>query len=89
MGRSNMDLYPYNALSLTKRAEHLWSKGDFIAVCRRKEPYVLYYMINDFFVELEYDQGRVQILGLTAFRTGERYERMLNALQLDVAVDPT
>lgn len=83
-----MDLYPYNALSLEKRAEQLWSKGVFIAVCRKREPHVLYYMIKDLFIELEYDQTRIQILGLTAFRKGERYERMLEALDVDRLFDP-
>ena len=78
-----MELYPFNALSLKQRADHLWSKGNFISVCRKREPCVLYYMINDFFVELEYDAGQVQILGLTAFRKGERYERMLAAMDFD------
>lgn len=82
-----MDLYPFNALNLKKRADHLWSCGSFIAVCRRREPHVLYYMINDYFVELEYDPEQVNILGLTAFKKGERFERMLEAIKLDPLFD--
>jgi hypothetical protein len=82
-----MELYPYNALNLKKRADHLWHHGSFVAVCRAREPFVLYYMINDFFVELEYDPAQVSILGLTAFSKGERYERMVGAIRLDLLMD--
>jgi len=77
-----MQLYPFNALALKKRADHLWAHGSFIAVCRNREPFVMYYMINDFYVELEYDPTSVHILGLTAFRKGERFDRMVEAIRL-------
>lgn len=82
-----MDLYPYNALSLEQRAEQLWSNGVFISLCRRRDPFVLYYLMEDYFVELEYDAAQVQILGLTAFRNGERYQRMVDAIRLDTTFD--
>ncbi len=78
-----MELYPFNALNLKKRTDHLWSAGSFVSVCRKREPFVLYYMITDYFVELEYDQTHVQILALTAFKKGERFERMIDAIELD------
>ncbi len=77
-----MQLYPFNALDLRKRADLLWSYGTFIAVCRCKKPYVQYFMVNDFFVEMQFDPSSVKMLGLIAFEGGERYERMLEAIDL-------
>ena len=77
-----MQLYPYNALALKKRADHLWAHGDFITVCRQRQPFVMYYMINDFYVELEYDPRSVSVLGLIAFNKGERFDRMVEAIRL-------
>jgi hypothetical protein len=77
-----MNLYPYNALALHKRADHLWTHGSFIAICRRQFPHAQYFMLNDFFVELQFDPGRTTMIGLIAFDRGDRYNRMVEAIEL-------
>ncbi len=84
---NDMELYPFNALNLKKRVDILWSHGSFVSVCRAQEPYVLYYMLDDFFVELEYEPDKVGILGLSAFHKGDRFERMVEAIRLDKMLD--
>jgi hypothetical protein len=78
-----MELYPFNSLELKKRANILWRHGTFIAICRQRKPYVQYFMIDDFFVEMQFDPANIKMLGLIAFDGGERYERMLEAIRVD------
>jgi hypothetical protein len=82
-----MQLYPFNALDLKKRSDLLWKRGIFITICKRQRPYVQYFMINDFYVEMQFDPASIKMLGLIAFDGGERYERMLEAIRLDELLD--
>jgi hypothetical protein len=77
-----MGIYPFNALALRKRADVLWSTGAFIAICRRRPPFVQYFAMEGYFVELQFDPAKARMLGLTAFTTGERYDRMIEAIEL-------
>ncbi len=80
-------MYPFNALALRKRAEVLWNCGEFVAICRERSPFVQYFAMDGFFVELQFDQDPIKMLGLTAFTTGEKYERMLAAIDLGRLLD--
>ena len=77
-----MTLYEYNVLDLTQRADYLWANGTLVVSGSDGIAAFSFYHLGDFFVEVVYDQEFNTIVSLVPFKTGPRYERMVEVMEL-------
>ena len=77
-----MTLYQFNTLDMDARASYLWANGDYITGVIDAQGRSNFYALNGYWVEVElFDEGAA-IAAVIPFSTGDRYERMVKAIDL-------
>lgn len=77
-----MTLYQFNSLDMDDRGAYLWQNGEFITGVVDSQGRSNFYSLGAFYVEVElFDQGDA-IAAVIPFSTGDRYERMVRAIDL-------
>lgn len=77
-----MTLYQYNTLNMDARASYLWEHGEYITGVIDGQGRSNFYTLNGYYVEVElFDEGEA-IAAVIPFQTGDRYERMVKAIDL-------
>jgi len=77
-----MTLYQLNALDMDARAAYLWQHGDYLTGIVDKQGRSNFYALNGYFVEVElFDEGEA-IAAVIPFKSGDRYERMIQGINL-------
>lgn len=77
-----MTLYEYLKLDLSARGTYLWAHGSFIANGSDGTSPAAFYSLHDYFVEVVFDLEFNTIVSLVPFKEGERYERMVSAMEV-------
>jgi hypothetical protein len=72
-----MELYEYNKLNLTDKANKLWGDGVFIVNVDNFALYVLY----SFYCEVVLHNG--EIVEIISFKRGERLDRYLQNIDIE------
>lgn len=75
-----MTLYAFVKLDRNKRMRLVNEKGSFIT--NDPTTHSNFYVVDDFFVEVRLDDDNKAIDGVMPFKTGERYERMIDRINL-------
>jgi hypothetical protein len=75
-----MTLYEFNMLSLNDRANYVWEHGQFVTSVATKASGSNFYVLEDFYVEVITDG--LSIREIASFRTGYRYDRMVEGLNI-------
>jgi hypothetical protein len=78
-----MTLYEYNALDLNNKADILWNKGLFIESSANVEYGFNLYSLNGYYIEVTVIKPSNEIIAISAFKTGERLLKYLDAISLD------
>lgn len=69
-------------LDRDERASYLWQHGDYITSVIDAQGRSTFYTLNGYYVEVEiFDEGEA-IAAVIPFSTGDRYERMVRAIDL-------
>jgi len=77
-----MTLYQLNALDMDARAAYLWQHGDYLTGIVDQQGRSNFYALNGYFVEVElFDEGEA-IAAVIPFKSGDRYERMIQGINL-------
>lgn len=77
-----LTLYGFNMLDMNERATYLWEHGDYITGVIDAQGRSNFYTLNGYYVEVElFDEGEA-IAAVVPFTTGDRYERMVSAVDL-------
>jgi len=75
-------LYELNTLDMAARAAYLWQHGEYVTGIVDHQGRSNFYALNGYFVEVElFDEGDA-IAAVIPFNTGDRYERMVNSVDL-------
>lgn len=77
-----MTLYQLNALNMDARAAYLWQHGEYLTGIIDQQGRSNFYALNGYFVEVElFDEGEA-IAAVIPFKSGDRYERMIQGIDL-------
>ncbi len=76
-------LYEYNLLSTDEKAQTLWDKGEFIVSRKSKTNSANLYSLSDFFVEVNYDNDKNEIVDLRSFKSHKLLEPYLDYIDLE------
>lgn len=77
-----LSLYAFNTLDMDDRATYLWKHGDYVTGIIDRQGRSNFYALNNYFVEVElFDEGDY-IAAVIPFTTGDRYERMVQGVDL-------
>jgi hypothetical protein len=76
-------LYEYNLLSTDEKAQTLWDLGEFIVSRKSKTNSANLYSISDFFVEVNYDNDKNEIVDLRSFKSNKLLEPYLDYIDLE------
>lgn len=75
-------LYQFNTLDMDARASYLWEHGEYITGVIDAQGRSNFYALDGYFVEVElFDEGEA-IAAVVPFSTGDRYDRMVRAIDL-------
>ncbi len=78
-----LTLYQFNAFDMDGRAAYLWEHGEYVTGVIDHQGRSNYYALNGYYVEVElFDEGDA-IAAVVPFNTGDRYERMLQGVNID------
>ena len=77
-----LGLYEFNALDVNARGTYLWSNGEFIGHGGDHTGPFAFYSLHDYFVEVLFDLEFNTIVSLVPFKTGPRYERMVEVMEV-------
>lgn len=81
MEGESLTLYQFNALDMDSRGAYLWANGDYITGVVDAQGRSNFYVLRGYFVEVElFDEGDA-IAAAIPFTTGDRYDRMLCAVE--------
>lgn len=80
-----MDLRKYRTLTLSERDDVINSKGEMIAYQMHANGYNYFYLVDTFFVEVIMMNDEMSISAAIPFTHGERYERMVEVMPLEMA----
>jgi hypothetical protein len=75
-------LYQFNSLNPDQRAAVLWERGEFVGGIADAKGRSNFYALAGFFVEVELSPEGDAIAAVVPFTTGDRYERMVGAVDL-------
>lgn len=79
--RNRMTLYEYLKLDVNAKGDYLWAHGEIVARSVDAVSLSAFYSLHDFYVEVVMDQEFNKIVSLAPFKQGERYERMIAAME--------
>jgi hypothetical protein len=77
-----ISLYEYNLLSTEEKAQTLWDKGEFIVSSKSKSTSANLYSLSDFFVDVNYDNKKNEIVDLRSFKSHKLLEPYLDLIDL-------
>ena len=72
-----MKIYEFLSLPEENRYEAVWDYGTHIATKAKDGIIYQLYALNDFFVEIHYNQENNEIIGNLPFKQGEHLEKYL------------
>lgn len=75
-----MQLREFVNLSLNDRLLHATDHGTFVAADPARPSTFL--LVNDFYVEVRLADDASRVIGVMPFKTGSRYERMLECITM-------
>lgn len=77
-----MTLYEFVRLDVNARADYLWAHGSFVTNYGDVNGPSAFYALHDYFVEVIFDPEFNTIVSLVPFKEGERYDRMVGAMEV-------
>ena len=77
-----MNLYEFTRLSEEEQYNTTWEKGVLVDQFIKENGIINLYAINEFFVEVYYDQSTNKILYKKHFKQGELLDKYLNRINL-------
>jgi hypothetical protein len=75
-----MHLRDFVQLSMKDRLLHATDHGTFVAVDPAKPS--TFHLVHDFYVEVRLSEDGARVIGVMPFKTGARYERMLESITM-------
>ena len=76
-------IYDYNILDFNNKADYLWKHGEFLVTRKTSVGSANLYSISDFFVEVNYDNEKNEIVDLRSFKSHKLLEPYLDYIDLE------
>lgn len=75
-------LWEFNTLSIPLRYQYMMEKGSHVASGADTVSAFVFYQVDDFFVEIVYDQEFNAIVSVVPFTKDPRHERMVKTMEV-------
>lgn len=80
-----MTLYEFNMLSPAEREDHLSNSAELICELHDDHASSFFFALGEFFIEAVLKNGDASASEAIAFVTGERFERMIQGIDLKLS----